>query len=50
MTPEKLTITMGNKLRKILALFVLAVAIALSGFREALADQAPPSDAKICGG
>ncbi len=50
MTQEKLTITMGNKLRKILAVLVLAVAIALSGFREALADDAPRSDAKICGG
>jgi hypothetical protein len=50
MTQEKLTITMGNKLRKILAVLVLAVAIALSGFREALADDTPPSDAKICGG
>jgi hypothetical protein len=49
MTQEKLTITMGNKLRKILAVLVLAVAIALSGFREALADDAPPSDPKICG-
>lgn len=49
MTQEKLTITMGNKLRKILAVLVLAVAIALSGFREALADDAPPPDAKICG-
>jgi hypothetical protein len=49
MTQEKLTITMGNKLRKILAVLVLAVAIALSGFREALADDTPPSDAKICG-
>ena len=40
---------MGNKLRKILAVLVLAVAIALSGFREALADDTPPSDARICG-
>ncbi|XZN99665.1 MAG: galactose oxidase early set domain-containing protein [Microcoleus sp.] len=50
MTQEKLTITMGNKLRKILAVLVLAVALAFSGFREALADDAPPSDARICGG
>ena len=48
MTQEKLTITMGNKLRKILAVLVLAVAIALSGFREALADDTPPP--AICGG
>lgn len=47
MTQEKLTITMVNKLRKILAVLVLAVAIALSGFREALADDTPPA---ICGG
>jgi len=38
---------MGNKLRKILAVLLLAVAIVFSGFREALADGSPPD--KICG-
>jgi hypothetical protein len=48
MSQGQLTITTRNKLLKIFLIFVMAVAITFCGWSYAIADDAPPSDAKIC--
>ena len=50
MTLEQLTITTRHKLLKILAIFVLAMAITFSGWSYANADEAPSDASKICPG
>lgn len=48
MSQKQLTITTRNKLLKILAIFVLAVAITFCGWGDAIADEGLPSVSSIC--